>query len=65
MKTERSLRMDDSNMNQLGNMRIAPYMQLATALIGKARHAGGNMFRHQMDTLAIPRRFVSILASLV
>jgi len=22
-------------------------------LIGKARHAGGNMFRHQMDTLAI------------
>ena len=53
MKTERSLRMDDSNMNQLGKMRIAPYMQLATALIGKARHAGGNMFRHQMDTLAI------------
>ena len=28
-------------------------MQLATSLIGKARHAGGNMFRHQMDTLAI------------
>ena len=53
MKIERSLRMDDSNMNQLGGMRIAPYMQLATALIGKARHAGGNMFRHQMDTLAI------------
>ena len=53
MKIERSLRMDDSNMNQLGGMHIAPYMQLATALIGKARHAGGNMFRHQMDTLAI------------
>ena len=53
MKVERSLHMDDSNMNQLGGMRIAPYMQLATALIGKARHAGGNMFRHQMDTLAI------------
>ena len=53
MKIERSLHMDDSNMNQLGEMRIAPYMQLATALIGKARHAGGNMFRHQMDTLAI------------
>ncbi len=32
---------------------MAPYMQLATGLIGKARHAGGNMFRHQMDTLAI------------
>lgn len=53
MRVDRSLRMDDSNMNQLGNMRIAPYMQLATSLIGKARHAGGNMFRHQMDTLAI------------
>ena len=53
MRVERSLRMDDSNMNQLGNIRIAPYMQLATSLIGKARHAGGNMFRHQMDTLAI------------
>lgn len=53
MKTERSQKMNDSNMNQLGDMRFAPYMQLATALIGKARHAGGNMFRHQMDTLAI------------
>ncbi len=53
MKTERSLKMDDSNMLQLGEMTVAPYMQLATGLIGKARHAGGNMFRHQMDTLAI------------
>lgn len=53
MKTERSQKMNDSNMNQLGDMCFAPYMQLATALIGKARHAGGNMFRHQMDTLAI------------
>ncbi|MCR4580498.1 MAG: hypothetical protein K5681_09135 [Treponema sp.] len=40
-------------MLQLADMRLAPYMQLATGLIGKARHAGGNMFRHQMDTLAI------------
>lgn len=53
MKTERSLKMDDNNMHQLGDMRFAPYMQLATGLIGKKRHAGGNMFRHQMDTLAI------------
>lgn len=53
MKTERSLKMDDKNMLQLSDMRFAPYMQLATGLIGKARHAGGNMFRHQMDTLAI------------
>ncbi|MBQ5470940.1 MAG: hypothetical protein IIT58_02925 [Treponema sp.] len=40
-------------MQKLSDMHIAPYMQLATGLIGKARHAGGNMFRHQMDTLAI------------
>lgn len=53
MKTERSLKMDDKNMLQLRDMCFAPYMQLATGLIGKARHAGGNMFRHQMDTLGI------------
>jgi (p)ppGpp synthase/HD superfamily hydrolase len=31
---------------------LAPYMQLATLLIGKSREAGGNMFRHQFDTMA-------------
>ncbi|MDY4523786.1 MAG: hypothetical protein SPE03_02025 [Treponema sp.] len=45
--------MDLQKMQKLSDMRLAPYMQLATGLIGKARHAGGNMFRHQMDTLAI------------
>ena len=53
MKTERSKNMDSKQMQQLADMRLAPYMQLATGLIGKERHAGGNMFRHQMDTLAI------------
>lgn len=53
MKTERSSKMAEEQMQQLSDMRLAPYMQLATGLIGKARHAGGNMFRHQMDTLAI------------
>ncbi|WP_407435187.1 hypothetical protein [Treponema sp.] len=53
MKTERSLKMDDRNMLELCDIRFAPYMQLATGLIGKARHAGGNMFRHQIDTLGI------------
>lgn len=53
MKVERSQSMDEQHMLQLGDMTFAPYMQLATGLIGKARHAGGNMFRHQMDTLAI------------
>ena len=28
-------------------------MQIATNLIGKERHAGGNMFRHQLDTMTI------------
>ena len=55
MKTERSDKMDSKSMQQLADMRLAPYMQLATGLIGKERHAGGNMFRHQMDTLAALR----------
>mgnify|MGYP007070048206 CR=1 FL=1 len=45
--------MDKEHMQQLKEIFMAPYMQIATALIGKARRAGGNMFRHQMDTLAI------------
>jgi (p)ppGpp synthase/HD superfamily hydrolase len=28
-------------------------MQLATTLIGKSREGGGNMFRHQLDTMTI------------
>ena len=53
MKTEKSMHMDSAQMQQLANISLAPYMQIATGLIGKSRHAGGNMFRHQMDTLAI------------
>jgi len=37
----------------LRGAHLAPYMQLATALIGKTRLGGGNMFRHQLDTMAI------------
>ncbi len=37
----------------LKGIYLAPYMQIATLLIGKQRHAGGNMFRHQIDTLGI------------
>jgi (p)ppGpp synthase/HD superfamily hydrolase len=40
-------------MLRLKGMRLAPYMQIATALIGKRREGGGNMFRHQFDTMAI------------
>ena len=49
MKTDRPQNMNEQQMLQLSNIHFAPYIQLATALIGKARHAGGNMFRHQMD----------------
>ena len=37
----------------LREIRLAPYIQLATCLIGKARSGGGNMFRHQIDTMGI------------
>jgi len=45
-------RMNTDQMLQLKGMHIAPYIQLATALIGKTREGGGNMFRHQIDTMA-------------
>lgn len=38
-------------MLQLKGTHLAPYIQLATALIGKSREGGGNMFRHQIDTM--------------
>jgi GTP pyrophosphokinase len=47
------LLMKDREMQHLQSINLAPYMQLATALIGKSRHSGGNMFRHQIDTLGI------------
>lgn len=53
MKTEKPMKMDTTQMEQLQNIFLAPYMQIATELIGKARHAGGNMFRHQIDTMGI------------
>ena len=45
--------MTTEEMLRLKSAFLAPYMQLATALIGKTREGGGNMFRHQLDTLAI------------
>jgi len=45
--------MDVDDMLRLKEMHMAPYMQLATALIGNLRRSGGNMFRHQLDTMAI------------
>ena len=40
-------------MLRLKGIHMAPYMQLATSLIGKTREGGGNMFRHQLDTMAV------------
>ncbi len=45
--------MNIQEMLVLKGIYLAPYMQIATALIGKQRHAGGNMFRHQIDTMGI------------
>ena len=45
-------RMSTEEMFRLKGTFLAPYMQLATALIGKNREGGGNMFRHQIDTMA-------------
>ena len=53
MATEKPQQMDKEHMLQLSGITLAPYLQLATALIGKARYAGGNMFRHQIDTMSI------------
>ena len=45
--------MENEKTKFLKEFYLSPYIQLATALIGKSREAGGNMFRHQMDTMAI------------
>ncbi len=37
----------------LGNIRMAPYIVKATALIGVRRKSGSNMFRHQISTFGI------------
>jgi GTP pyrophosphokinase len=47
------MKMNTQNMLLLKGIYLAPYMQIATSLIGKTRHSGGNMFRHQIDTLGI------------
>ena len=51
--TEKPSEMDKDHILMLSDIKLAPYMQIATSLIGKARFAGGNMFRHQIDTMGI------------
>jgi len=45
--------MNPQQTDQLTGIRLAPYIQLATYLIGYSRESGGNMFRHQLDTMSI------------
>jgi (p)ppGpp synthase/HD superfamily hydrolase len=45
--------MTAEQMKQLSGFSLAPYIQIATYLIGKSREGGGNMFRHQLDTMSI------------
>jgi (p)ppGpp synthase/HD superfamily hydrolase len=42
-----------SDIEQLNNLVLAPYIIKATALIGKQRHVGGNAFRHNMAAMSI------------
>jgi (p)ppGpp synthase/HD superfamily hydrolase len=44
--------MTTEEMLRLKGTHLAPYIQLATSLIVKTREGGGNMFRHQLDTMA-------------
>ena len=37
----------------LGEMRLAPYIAKAMALVGVKRRGGSNMFRHQISTMGI------------
>lgn len=53
MQTERQLSIDKEHAQKLAGIALSPYMALASELIRKARHAGGNMFRHQLATMAI------------
>ena len=45
--------MTTEEMLRLAGTHLAPYIQVATVLIGKSREGGGNMFRHQLDTMGI------------
>ena len=45
--------MTPEQLQQFSGTRLVPYIQVATCLIGKSREAGGNMFRHQLDTMSI------------
>ncbi len=45
--------MNNDETTQLIELRLAPYIQKATTLIGLARKVGGNQFRHAIATFGI------------
>jgi GTP pyrophosphokinase len=45
--------MNNNETAILKNIELAPYLQAATALIGKSRKIGGNQFRHVWATVGI------------
>ncbi len=45
--------MNNFETEKLKDMILAPYMQVATALIGKSRKIGGNQFRHTWAAVGI------------
>lgn len=53
MQTDKPIKMDEAHTAILRSIDLSPYIALSTELIKKARHAGGNMFRHQLATMAI------------
>jgi GTP pyrophosphokinase len=45
--------MTQEQIRLLTGTHLVPYIHIATYLIGKSREGGGNMFRHQIDTMGI------------
>lgn len=53
MRTEKPNCMGRTDTEKLSQIRLAPYIEIGTLLISKARRAGGNQFRHMMNTMTI------------
>jgi len=53
MQTKKTTSIDHEKMILLSEINLAPYIQVGSSLIAKKRKSGGNMFRHQCETLSI------------
>ena len=45
--------MSNEDMLKIKNLVLAPYIQLSITLVDKPRRCGGNMFRHQNETMGV------------